>query len=196
MILFLKAAVTRVKGYTRGDGTKVSPHIRQASKFAAKKHQGQFRGDGKTPYIAHPIGVAKILQQAGIDDPDTLIAAVLHDTIEDTSTTKREISKLFGRRVAELVVNVTNNPHHDKEQTKLAQITESRTRGDRANMIKVADKTYNLRDMIASPPNWTREKKIAKTNHAKAVVDAMPYVSEKLRTMFDTAYNEAMTAIS
>lgn len=76
MILILK---TLVSGYTRKDGVVVSPYHR-ADRFAEKKHRGQFRKDGKTPYIAHPRAVASILRdEAGITDPDTLIAAVLHD---------------------------------------------------------------------------------------------------------------------
>jgi guanosine-3',5'-bis(diphosphate) 3'-pyrophosphohydrolase len=188
--------MSRVKGYTRGDGTQVSPHIRRASQYAARQHKGQFRGDGKTPYITHPLGVAKILHEAGIYDDDTILAAILHDTIEDTGTTKKDIANLFGERVANFVHEVTNDPAHDKAQTKFVQITESKTRSIQANMVKVADKTYNLRDMTASPPNWTREKKIAKTEHARQVVNAMPFVPKRLRAMFDVAYKEAMTTIS
>ncbi len=196
MILFLKSAMTSVKGYTRADGATVPPHIRRASQYAAKQHKGQFRGDGVTPYIQHPLGVMKILRDAGIHDSDTMVAAILHDTIEDTSTTKKDISRRFGAQVAKIVHEVTNNPEYDKEQTKRAQITEGKSRCLEANMVKVADKTYNLRDMIAAPPNWTREKKIAKTEHAKEVVEAMPNIPAKLKAAFDYAYREAMNTLS
>jgi len=87
------------------------PDIRRATGFAAWKHTGQCRkGEGKTPYIHHPIEVAAILSEAGaIEDNDLLQAALLHDTIEDTQTEREEIESHFGSRICSIVVEVTDD---------------------------------------------------------------------------------------
>src|SRR5688572_29539451 len=84
--------------------------IARALKFAAGKHRLQKRKDHQTPYINHPIEVLQILSTVGgVTDNDILIAAVLHDTLEDTETTPEEIEKEFGQRVLELVKEVSDD---------------------------------------------------------------------------------------
>lgn len=185
MILFLKGLVS---GYTRRDGTIVSPYTR-ADKFAEQKHAGQFRKDGKTPYIAHPRAVASILRdEAGIADPDTLIAAVLHDTIEDTGVKRDEIAARFGPIVADTVAELTNDESLPKAQQKQAQIDKAPHYSDRAALIKMADKAANLRDIIAAPPPWGADRKRAYYDHAMAVVSAMGRRHSKLERLFETTY--------
>ena len=83
----------------------------QAASFAAKKHRYQKRkGDDAEPYVNHPLEVANLLANIGkVDDYDILIAAVLHDTIEDTETTKEELTELFGAKVSDYVMEVTDD---------------------------------------------------------------------------------------
>ena len=78
--------------------------------FASQKHQSQRRKQaGDIPYINHPIEVAQILSNAGVEDPEVLAAAILHDTVEDTETTPEELEKEFGERVKNLVMECNDN---------------------------------------------------------------------------------------
>src|SRR5262249_44001884 len=81
-----------------------------ADQFAERKHKGQYRRDGIPCYIEHPRGVMAIVRdEFGVSDPDTLAAALLHDTIEDTATDYDEILDRFGRKVADLVAVLTKD---------------------------------------------------------------------------------------
>ena len=185
MILIFKSLVS---GYTRKDGVVVSPYHR-ADRFAEKKHRGQLRKDGKTPYIAHPRAVAGILRdEAGIRDPETLIAAVLHDTIEDTGVTHADLTARFGKTVADVVAELTNDETLPKAKQKQAQIDKAPRYSDRAAWIKIADKTSNLRDIIAAPPPWSADRKREYYDHARTVVHAMGPRHLKLERLFETTY--------
>src|ERR1044071_3860374 len=96
----------------------------QAASFAAKKHRYQKRkGDDAEPYVNHPLEVANLLANVGkVSDYDILIAAVLHDTVEDTQTTPEEISNLFGDTVSGYVLEVTDDKSLPKAERKLKQI--------------------------------------------------------------------------
>jgi hypothetical protein len=100
------------------------PEVRLATGFAAWKHTGHFRkGEGKTPYIHHPVEVAAILSEAGaVADNDLLQAALLHDTIEDTETEREEIESHFGLRICSIVVEVTDDKSLKKQERKAARI--------------------------------------------------------------------------
>ena len=109
----------------------------EAVDFAAYKHRFQLRKDKEaTPYINHPIRVAKILSEAGEDDIDLLIAAVLHDTIEDTETTTDELKRQFGDVVCSLVLEVTDNKDLPKEERKRLQILNAPKKSERAKKLK------------------------------------------------------------
>lgn len=191
MILLFKSDV---RGYVRRDGSVVRDHFRRAAQFAFKRHQGQFRGDGKTPYIMHPVTVAKILRHEGkVDDPVTLAAALLHDTIEDTGATHDQLARLFGKDVADVVLEVTNDNSLPKAAQKRAQIEHGATRSDRANTLKIADKIANLRDIIAAPPQWTPERKRGYFDHARQVVEAMKSPHPLLKQVFMMEYGKRDT---
>ena len=97
--------------------------VLKATQFSALKHRNQRRKDGKTPYIIHPISVAMILAEiGGIDDPEILSAALLHDTIEDTDTSAHELDKEFGSRVRKIVEELTDNNQLTFTQRKQLQI--------------------------------------------------------------------------
>ena len=95
-----------------------------AADFAARKHRDDRRKDAeKTPYINHPIGVAKILTDEGqVTDVNTLIGALLHDTVEDTDATFEEIEELFGAEVKDIVDQVTDDKTLEKMERKRLQI--------------------------------------------------------------------------
>lgn len=178
----------RVRSHVR-HGVTVRDHFRVADKFAEAKHAGQYRKDGKTPYISHPRAVVGILRdEAGIADRDTLIAAVLHDTIEDTGVKHAELVKQFGKTVADTVMELTNDESLPKAQQKLAQIAKAPHYSDRAAVIKIADKTANLRDIIAAPPPWSPGRKREYYDHARAVVQAMGPRNPTLEQLFASTY--------
>jgi hypothetical protein len=128
-----------------------------AVEFAAAKHNNQFRRDiNKTPYIINPISVAYILwDEAKIYDEDIIIAALLHNTLEDTDTTKAEIKEKFGKTVACIAEELTNDSNHNGKIKSEKVGAMSR----QSKLIKLADRIYNVRDLNISPPiSWNHEK--------------------------------------
>lgn len=162
-----------------------------AVEFAARKHRTQKRKDHEaSPYINHPVAVANLLaNEGGVDDLVTLQAAVLHDTIEDTKTTYEELVEHFGAEVADVVVEVTDDKKLPKDERKRLQVEHAPHKSLRSAMVKIADKTCNLRDMVNAPPkDWTEQRKKEYFNWAKLVVDGLPDVGAALRASFDRAY--------
>jgi len=129
--------------------------------FASVKHINQRRKNvTKDPYINHPIGVMSILSECGVTDIDTLSAAVLHDTIEDTDATYDEIVREFGHEIADLVAFVTDNKSLSKVTRKLQQIEHANDpmMPIKAKLVKLADKLDNLNKLNSDPPtSWTPE---------------------------------------
>ncbi len=159
--------------------------------FAAHKHRDQRRKDlVASPYINHPIGLANVLaNEASVEDERVLIAAVLHDTIEDTETTEQELIREFGKEVADIVMEVTDDKTLAKAERKQRQIEHAATLSQQAKLVKLADKICNLRDITNSPPaNWSLERKREYFEWAKAVVDGMRGVQPALEHIFDEAY--------
>jgi guanosine-3',5'-bis(diphosphate) 3'-pyrophosphohydrolase len=164
-----------------------------ASAFAADKHRGQRRkGADALPYINHPIAVANVLaSEAGITDPVTLAAALLHDTVEDTATTFAELIETFGPEVAGVVAEVTDDKALPKEARKRLQVEHAATVSKRAQLVKLADKICNLRDLTKSPPvDWPLERKQEYFDWAAMVIDRMRGVSPELERAFDAEYGK------
>ncbi|XP_069481308.1 guanosine-3',5'-bis(diphosphate) 3'-pyrophosphohydrolase MESH1 [Ambystoma mexicanum] len=135
--------------------------ILEAADFAARKHRSQRRKDPEqTPYINHPIGVARILShEAGIDDIAVLQTALLHDTVEDTDTELSEIEDRFGKEVRLLVEEVTDDKLLSKDERKHLQIEHAAHSSHGAKLVKLADKLYNLRDLKrTTPEGWTEQR--------------------------------------
>lgn len=142
----------------------------EAAAFAADRHRHQRRKDvDATPYINHPLEVARTLTEAGVNDVEVLIAAVLHDTVEDTETTYEDVLRAFGQRVASLVMEVTDDKSLAKAERKRLQVLNAPKKSDGAKMIKIADKIANLRDIQNSPPNWTDNRIAAYVTFAEDV---------------------------
>lgn len=171
----------------------------RAIAFSAEKHKKQRRKDAEqTPYINHPISVMRILNDDGhVDDLITLTGAILHDVIEDTQTTTEELDYYFGVEIRDLVLEVTTDQTLPKNQQKRSQIENAHFLSFRAKLIKVADKTSNILDIIHSPPaNWTQSAKLGYLESAKALVDRVRGVNAGLEAAFDEAHTEALQVIS
>jgi guanosine-3',5'-bis(diphosphate) 3'-pyrophosphohydrolase len=169
-----------------------------ALSFAAEKHRYQRRKDGQTPYINHPITLVQILwQEAAVYDLPTILGALLHDTVEDTDTTFDELEQEFGALVMTLVREVTDDKTLPKAQRKQLQIIHASQLSDRARCIKLADKTANLRDMVASPPlGWNLDQQQTYVNWAKTVIDEMRGSHSKLEELFDQAHDQALCQLA
>jgi len=162
-----------------------------ALSFAAHQHRDQRRKNADaSPYINHPIAVAQILcSEAAVDDVETLCAALLHDTIEDTETTARMLTEKFGRVIACAVAEVTDDKSLAPQERKRSQVEHASTLSSRAGLIKLADKIANLRDVADDPPaSWDLEKKRGYFDWAKQVVDRLRGRHAELERLFDAAY--------
>ena len=159
--------------------------------FAADKHRNQRRKDPEaSPYINHPIALARILAAEGdVTDTVTLVAAVLHDTIEDTKTTADELRGLFGDRVTNVVLEVTDDKSLLKAERKKRQIEQARFLTPQAKLVKLADKIANLRDVaMRSPADWSLDRRREYFDWAKQVIDGLRGVHPQLEAVFDAAY--------
>jgi GTP diphosphokinase / guanosine-3',5'-bis(diphosphate) 3'-diphosphatase len=138
--------------------------VREAYDFGAEKHLGQKRLSGE-PYITHPVAVADILADLRLD-ADTLVAAILHDVIEDTPTAKAEIASIFGQVVAELVDGVSKLDQIQFKNRQEAQAESFRkmllamVRDIRVIMVKLADRMHNMRTLGVMPP--VKRRRIAR----------------------------------
>ena len=136
--------------------------IDRAVEYADVKHQRQKRKDG-SPYIIHPLAVAEIVTEMGLD-VDAVLGALLHDCIEDTDASHEEIEKLFGTTVAELVEGVTKLTRADFSSSEQAQMENLRkmfmamSKDIRVVLIKIADRLHNMRTMQYQSP----EKQVKK----------------------------------
>lgn len=170
--------------------------IVRAANFAAIKHSTQRRKDkALTPYINHPIGVAKSLVDCGVTTPVVIAAALLHDTLEDTKTTVAEMRAEFGDDVTNIVIEVTDDKSLPAAERKRLQITHAATISVSAKLVKLADKLNNLTSQIESPPpSWSVNRIQGYFLWAKFVTDAC-FASEppndvfsKFKDEFDKAY--------
>ncbi len=162
--------------------------VLQALSFAAYKHRDQRRKNAeKTPYINHPIAVAWMLaEEGGVTDETMLVAAVLHDTVEDTDTSYDELRDQFGMGVAQLVSELTDDKSLPKQERKRLQIEHAAELSDAAKQLKIADKTCNLRDLAAHPPEKWGKKRLRKyVEWAVDVVASCRGVNPRLDAAFD-----------
>jgi len=166
------------------------PLIIEALQFAARKHRDQRRKDREaSPYVNHPIDLAHVLcNEAGIEDPVVLAAALLHDTVEDTDTTEQELIGHFGPEIASIVMEVTDDKSLPKARRKRLQVEHAPHASERARLVKLADKICNLRDMAGSPPaNWSLERRREYFDWAREVVEGLRGTHPVLERLFDEA---------
>jgi (p)ppGpp synthase/HD superfamily hydrolase len=172
-----------------GKGTELAAvqDVLQAACFAARKHSAQRRkGAAAEPYVNHVLEVAGLVA-AALSEPDVnlIMAALLHDTVEDAGVTREELATHFNADVAELVAEVTDNKLLDKEERKRLQVVNTPHKSVRAQFIKLADKTANLRSILDSPPTgWRKQEYFA---WAKQVVDGLSSPNSFLKAEFEVA---------
>jgi len=166
----------------------------KAMKFSAEKHRNQRRKDvQESPYINHPIEVANVLWTIGdVYDVSTIVAALLHDTIEDTNTTREEILTNFGEEVLDLVLEVSDDKSLPKQERKAGQIIKAPSLSLKAKQLKLADKICNISDIVNLPPhNWSWQRRVDYLEWAAAVVAGLRGVNAKLEKYFDETLAEA-----
>ncbi len=167
----------------------------QAINFAAKKHRSQKRkgADGE-PYINHPLEVLNLLTTVGkVEDFDVLIAAVLHDTVEDTETTEEEIMELFGAEVCKMVSELTDDKSLPKARRKQLQIEHAPHISMGAKQIKLCDKISNIRDVTENPPHdWSLETRVEYVNWGEQVVTGLRGANAALERRFDELASQAL----
>ena len=164
--------------------------LADAYHFAAAKHVGQRRkGEAEEPYVNHLTEVADLVARAtGGAEVDVIVAAVLHDTVEDTETSFEEIADRFGKRVAGLVAEVTDDKTLLKAERKRLQIEHAARASQGAKIIKLADKTSNLRAMAFSPPKgWPAARRAEYLDWARQVVAGCRGANAWLEDQFDQA---------
>jgi guanosine-3',5'-bis(diphosphate) 3'-pyrophosphohydrolase len=164
-------------------------NLLHAASFAAQKHTGQKRkGERGEPYINHPLEVANLIANiGGIDDIDVLMAAILHDTVEDCGVSGEEISLLFGEKVAGYVLEVTDDKSLPKAERKRLQVEHAPHLSRGAKIVKLADKISNINDITNSPPaDWTIERRREYVDWGVSVVAGLRGVNESLEAHFDS----------
>jgi (p)ppGpp synthase/HD superfamily hydrolase len=170
----------------------------RAITFAAEKHRDQRRKDaGASPYINHPIAVATLLATEGnVSDQVTLLAATLHDTVEDTKTTFAELEEHFGPEVASLVRELTDDKSLEKTERKRLQIEHAPHSSNAAKQLKIADKICNIRDITDSPPkDWPLQRRHEYLLWSEKVVAGCRGINLALDQAFDQAIARARTVL-
>lgn len=155
----------------------------RAVDFACMAHRDQRRKDRHTaPYINHPVGVAWNLAKHGVTDPATLQAAILHDTIEDTDVSYEDLVSEFGRTVADTVQDLSDNKQLTRQERKAAELSKTKTLPPRSKLVKLADKLYNVCDLIepGAPASWTGDRAQAYVGWAGEVMRSCSGVCESL----------------
>lgn len=170
----------------------------KALQFSAEKHRDQRRKDkNASPYINHPIEVTSLLANVGgVTDPTTLVAAILHDTIEDTQTTPEELESRFSIEVRLLVEELTDDKTLPKAERKRLQIEHAPLVSNRAQLIKLADKICNVRDVTHHPPaDWPTDRRRAYLNWTEQVVAGCRPCNPALEQYYDQVLGEGRAAL-
>jgi GTP pyrophosphokinase len=138
--------------------------IRKVFEVARDAHSQQIRKDG-SPYIIHPLAAAEIIAEMGLDD-ESIEAALLHDTIEDTDVTYEDIERMFGKNVANIVEGVTKltrvkyTSKEEEQMDNLRKMLLAMAKDIRVIIIKLADRLHNMRTMEYQSPKKQREKSL------------------------------------
>lgn len=165
-------------------------NIVRALDFAAWAHSTQRRkGGAREPYVNHLTEVARLVAQAtGGKDDKLIIAALLHDVLEDQSmhVTSDMLVENFGKRVAKIVQEVTDDRSLPKPERKRLQIVHARHLSRRAKILKIADKAANLNSILLTPPkDWSATRKREYFAWAGQVVAGCRGVNARIESVFD-----------
>ncbi len=162
--------------------------ILEAAHYAAEKHANQRRkGAAAEPYVNHLIDVARMVSSAISEpDPNLIIAALLHDSVEDAGVTPAELAERFGLDVAGLVMEVTDDKSLPKAERKRLQVQTAPLKSPRAQIIKLADKISNVKSILQSPPaDWDYARREQYFAWAKEVVAALSSPNPQLLAEFN-----------
>ena len=173
-------------------------NLLHAASFSARKHTDQKRkGERGEPYINHPLEVASLIANVGgVEDYDILIAAILHDTVEDCGVKRDEIGELFGEKVAGYVMEVTDDKSLPKAERKRLQVEHAPHLSHGAKIVKLADKISNISDITNSPPaDWSNERRLEYIDWGVAVVSGLRGVNEALEEHFDRLVERARAKV-
>lgn len=165
--------------------------ILAAARFAAEKHAQQKRkGAVGEPYINHLIEVAELVAASmSVLDSNLLMAAFLHDTVEDTGVSPQEIEDRFGSDVAQLVMEMTDDKSLPQDTRKALQVQNADKLSPRAQTLKLADKISNLRAILSTPPrDWTLERKQQYFDWARDVISRLTEPDPLLKQEFMRTY--------
>lgn len=176
----------------KGNNAALS-EVFKALSFAAYKHRRQKRkGAFGIPYINHPIEVANLLINE-LEKPDTelIIAAILHDVIEDTRTRFSDLESIFGITVTNIVREVTDDMTLPSIIRKREQIKTVSNLSYNARCIKIADKTCNIHDLLFTRIKWPRKRKIDYIIWANRVISPIRNTHEGLMSRFDEIVGKA-----
>jgi (p)ppGpp synthase/HD superfamily hydrolase len=168
--------------------------IMQAADEAARWHVDQRRkGQAAEPYINHLLEVACLVTTATEGrEPDVVIAALLHDSVEDQGIAIEQIASAYGRKVADIVSEVTDDKSLPKAERKRLQVETAAHKSREARLIKLADKTSNVRAIANSPPpDWPVERRLDYVRWAGEVVARIRGTSPWLEQQFDEASKAA-----
>ena len=165
--------------------------LTKALTFAAGKHRHQRRKDEHaSPYINHPIQLMDVLTGIGkVEDVPTLVAALLHDTIEDTHTSYEELKAYFGAEIADIVMEVTDDPSLSKEDRRQDLVEKASSFSRKAKLVKLADLITNVNDVLYNDSAlWTLERRRAYIEWAHNVAAGLRGTSSALEAKFDSLY--------
>lgn len=180
------------------DMETVVERILAAMRFSGEKHGSQTRkGRSNPPYILHPVEVADLLWRIGkVRDPLLVVAALLHDTLEDTNTLPEEINARFGPDVLSLVREVSDDKRLEKRERKRLQVERAPHLTHNAKLIRLADKCCNIRELTFDPPvGWDEERKREYLRWAEDVVNGLRGAHPDLEAHFDALMKQAMEHI-
>lgn len=167
-----------------------------AAQFAAEKHAGQTAKNGQ-PFINHPIEVAFLLADVGgIENPEVIAASLLHDVMEKCGVTHSELVNLFGDKIANLVLELTDDKSLPEDERRRQQTAAAANLSHDAKLIRLADKISNLKELTAMPmpENLTRLDNYV--NWTEEMLAALSGVSEPLESMLSAALQTARGKIS
>lgn len=184
------------------DTNAATAPLLRAAVFAARVHAGHRRkGASAEPYVNHVLEVALILAEHGAPDA-AVIAALLHDTVEDSDQdpepiTQERLLAEFGEEVARIVAEATDDKALPKETRKALQVRHAPEKSDAAKMLKLADKISNLRAIMQSPPaNWEHARRVEYVGWAGRVAAGLKGANPALDALFDATYRAAMAQLA
>lgn len=171
--------------------------LTQALVFAAEAHRNHRRkGASQEPYINHLLEVLDLVASVENGDMDVLIAALLHDALEDTETGYDQLAAAFGERVARIVQENSDDMSLSKVERKLARLAGIGKKSREARLVKFADMISNLRAIEASPPaGWSNDRKLGYLNSCRDLANAGRGSNAEIERIFDDTARAVAQAI-